>query len=296
MLDPVRSAPAHPLALAAAALIVVNDFVLRVHAPGWVTGKLSDAGWLVVAPVFVAAVASWVGVPGRFARVVGLVVAGGTFTTLQLWPPLGAWFRADHVADAGDLLVLPALLGAVLAWRGTATRPWAASAALPVLAGALLATSYGGGWAGSSPCGDDEEWDPAEPLLVEFNHFDVPLDTDHFVRGFRLTDEDGAEVPFVLARDGTSETRVLLCARDGLRGATSYAWEIGPWGPRTSNELGFVQDAYPTVRFRTWNEDGPPAADAAACAALSSGLDIPERCVLNDMPRADTGDTGDTAR
>jgi len=51
MPDPVRSAPAHPLALAAAALILLNDFVLRGHAPGWLTGKLSDVGWLVVAPV-----------------------------------------------------------------------------------------------------------------------------------------------------------------------------------------------------------------------------------------------------
>lgn len=51
---------------------------------------------------------------------------------------------------------------------------------------------------------------------------------------------------------------------------------------------------YPTVRFRTWDEDGPPAPDPAACAARSSGLNIPERCVLNSIPHPDTGDTGDT--
>ena len=50
---------AHPIVLAAGALVVLNDYVLREVSPGWLTGKLSDAGFLVVAPVFLAAAESF---------------------------------------------------------------------------------------------------------------------------------------------------------------------------------------------------------------------------------------------
>ncbi|MES2642022.1 MAG: hypothetical protein V4850_21235 [Myxococcota bacterium] len=286
----VRSAPAHPLVLGAAALIVVNDFVLRGHAPGWLTGKLSDAGWLVVAPVLVAALASWLGAPGRYARVLGLAIAGVTYTTLQLWAPLGAWFRADHVADAADLLVLPALLGAVLAWRRAAPRTWAAVAALPVLAGALVATSYGVGQDASWPCGERMVWDPTDPLVTQLSSLYIPWDTDTFVRGMRLTDEHGSDIPLIVTG---SSSRVFVCARDGLRGDTDYTWEIGPWDEGSGNEIPFRHAALPTVQFHTVEGDGPPAADAAACAALVPDLEETAfgRC------NGGSGDTGawDTA-
>lgn len=34
----------HPLVLAAALLILINDFVLHRFAPVWLTGKLADVG------------------------------------------------------------------------------------------------------------------------------------------------------------------------------------------------------------------------------------------------------------
>lgn len=292
----VRSAPAHPLVLAAAALIVVNDFVLRGHAPGWLTGKLSDVGWLVVAPVLVAALLARIGASGRVAKAGGLGLAGGFYIVLQVWPPLGAWFHPTHVADLGDLLVLPALLGAAVAWRGARMRSWAAVAALPALGAVLVADDAGFSQPGSVPCGAGMPWDAAVPLTARFASFSVPWDTDGFVRGLRLTDESGTDIPLVVTG---SWSGVSVCARDGLRGDTAYTWKIGPWEGVSSNQLAFRHQALPTVRFRTLPGDGPPAADAAACAALVVDPDTGtfDRCVGGDSRVGETGriwgDTGD---
>ena len=40
----------HPVALAAIAVLVVNDHVLKSAYPGWLTGKLSDIAGLVFFP------------------------------------------------------------------------------------------------------------------------------------------------------------------------------------------------------------------------------------------------------
>jgi hypothetical protein len=46
----------HPLVLAAAALLVLNDWWLKPSAaPGWLTGKLSDLAGLVLAPLVLSA-------------------------------------------------------------------------------------------------------------------------------------------------------------------------------------------------------------------------------------------------
>ena len=45
---------AHPVSLAAVALLLFNDHWLRWHYPSWLTGKLGDFTWLVFAP-FIAA-------------------------------------------------------------------------------------------------------------------------------------------------------------------------------------------------------------------------------------------------
>ncbi|MES2640508.1 MAG: hypothetical protein V4850_13530 [Myxococcota bacterium] len=285
MPDPVRSAPAHPLALAAAALILLNDFGLRGHAPGWLTGKLSDVGWLVVAPVLIAALLARIVGPRR-AKAAAIGLAGGFYIVLQVWAPLGAWFRPDHVADLEDLLVLPALLGALYTWRPDARRAsprWASRLAVPGLAAVLLADDTHLGNAGSAPCREDMEWDAAEPLRFRSNPArEAPVDTDGFARGVHLRDESGAEVPFVLAASGST---ALLCARDGLRGDTDYTWQIGPWTEEQSNERRFQDGGLPTVLFHTLPGDGPPVADAAACAALQTDFrDAYEVC--NDR---DTG-------
>jgi hypothetical protein len=302
------TAAGHPLVLGAAAVIFVNDLVLRVVAPGWLTGKLSDAAFLIVAPVFGAALLALAGVPGTWAR---RAAAFGTvvfYVALQLWPPLGAFFRASHVADVEDLLVLPAMFGAAYAWRRSAVRGatgavahasggthgdpsrYVAALALPLLAGALVATSYGFETEASMPCGEDSTWDPAEALYLRLPAFDEPVDTDLFLRGLRLTDADGAEVALVAARPGGAF--IAVCAREGLRGDTTYTWEIGPWTEESSNELRFVHNALPTVVFHTLAGDGVPVAGPADCAALARRSNL-GACGGGDTGELDSGaDTG----
>ncbi len=114
---------AHPLSLAAAALIVVNDFVLRSVAPSWWTGKLSDAGALVVWPLLFAAGLTLI-FPCRWklagGLALGLTLAG--YMLLKLSPATNAWLvglsgeRLRAVADPSDLLLLPILLLPAWLW------------------------------------------------------------------------------------------------------------------------------------------------------------------------------------
>jgi hypothetical protein len=60
---------AHPLTLFAAALLPLNDFLLRRLWPGWWTGKLGDAAWLFAAPgVFALTLAVMTALAGFFLR------------------------------------------------------------------------------------------------------------------------------------------------------------------------------------------------------------------------------------
>ncbi len=290
------AAAGHPVVLAAAAVIFVNDLVLRVIAPGWVTGKLSDAAFLIVAPVFGAALVALAGVPGRSARRAAAFGTVAFYVALQLWPPLGAFFRASHVADVEDLLVLPAILGAAYAWRRSNARDVegrnAFVAALPLLAGALVATSWDADYVppASMPCGEDSTWDAAEALYLQLQA-DPPVDTDAFLRGLRLRDGDGAEVALIAARAGGGF--VAVCARAGLRADTTYTWEIGPWTGVSSNELAFGHHALPTVVFRTGGGDGLAAPDPETCASLARRSDLGD-CADVDTGGSDTGsDSGE---
>jgi len=132
----------HPVALAAIALLVVNDWVLKPRVvpdswPSLVTGKLSDLAGLVFAPVVLsAAIGLALHVAARLGarldpsltrrRLVACVAATGAgFAAVKLSPALAA-----HVAcalsllgrpavfydDPTDLLALPAL--AVALWIG----------------------------------------------------------------------------------------------------------------------------------------------------------------------------------
>ncbi|MFN7145673.1 MAG: hypothetical protein ACK4YP_17990 [Myxococcota bacterium] len=295
------AAAAHPLVLVAGVVVVVNDHVLRAVSPGWLTGKLSDAGFLVVAPVFVASALAMVGVPGRWARGVGLIGVAALYTTLQLWAPLGAFVRANHVADPEDLLVLPALLGAVYAWRTARRRAVLGAVALPMLAGVLVATSWEELREASWPCGEGMTWDPAHPLLLQFGTHvtGAPRDTDHFLRGLTLTDGDGTEVALV-ATGANTAFGTLVCARHGLRGDTDYTWTIGPWDDVASNETRFHHDGMPTVRFRTLPGEGVAVDGPEGCAALADVLDPADgrECGIGVGAFGDTGggrDTGDSA-
>lgn len=281
---PSRAA-AHPLVLAAAVLIVVNDYGLRAWAPGWASGKLSDAGFLVVAPVWSAAVLTMLGLGARTAKALALGSTAAVYVTLQLWAPLGAFFSARHVADAEDLLVLPALLGAVWVWTRPVRKRLPPAVVLPLLAGALIATTLDIGLATqpvSWPCEATPHWPASVPLGLALH--DTPPDTDDFSRGLRLTDEEGTLVPLVVARLD-DHGLVALCAREGLRADTAYTWEIGPWEEDSNNQADFWHEALPTVSFVASGTDGEPIDDAEDCAA-AAGLttELREAC-----EPADTG-------
>ncbi len=290
----VREAPAHPLALGAAALVVVNDFVLREAVPGWLSGKLSDVGWLVVVPVLLASLLARVGIGDRVATRAALIVTAAFYTALQLWPPLGQFLRPGHVADAGDLLVLPALGLAVLCWRGKARGgAWA----IPLLGATLIADSWAVPPDATAPCNLQPSWPPGEPLRVTlFPGGTYPYTSEAFLAGFRLLDAEGQALPVVVVPDeGDGMFELLVCARDGLQGDSSYTLHLGPWAGTESNQLNFEHPESIELNFTTEAGDGAPAATREACAALATleRTEQMEACLL--ASRGITADTGDTA-
>jgi len=164
----------HPLFLAALAVLVVNDHLLKGAGilPGIVTGKLSDLAGLVVAPVLVAAVLGARSVRGRAAAfaavavpfaaiklsaaaanalVAAAAVVGLRFRIWQdptdllafvaLYP---AWRLASRAANAHDVVKSSS---ALRPQGDTASTPWAAywieRAAFAGAAAACVATSQG---------------------------------------------------------------------------------------------------------------------------------------------------------
>jgi hypothetical protein len=119
----------HPVTVTALALLVINDHLLKSAWPGWVTGKLSDAAGMVLAPPLLAALAGLIAPRSPFRRVAAaaIVTVGCGFTLVKLWGygaelASAAWSLITPSlvrADASDLLALP-FLG--LSWW-TARRP-----------------------------------------------------------------------------------------------------------------------------------------------------------------------------
>ena len=263
----------HPLPWLAAALIAGNDFVLRGVAPGWLTGKLSDVGWLVVVPVLAAAALSGLGVHARRAERAALAATAAFYAVLQLWPPLGAWFSAAHVADVGDLVALPALLLAVVAWRTPGWRlPVPALLAAPVFASVLLADGLTSPSEGRAPCEATPVWPTAAPFRVELDAAYDPQG-DRFRRGLHLVDGEGDELALVVA-DDTWPTAV--CAREGLEPNTTYSLAIGPWDEGSANDAPIDHPGLGTVTFTTDDSAGAPADDSDACFALSEDYELSE--------------------
>ncbi|MBQ1052385.1 hypothetical protein KBX50_28530 [Micromonospora sp. C51] len=148
----------HPVTVAATALLILNDHVLKAAYPGWLTGKLSDAAGLVMAPPLLAVVlvlllAGCGRLPvlrrtGRVARpgpgpgpgvapadllaAVSIFIVGVGFTAVKATPEGAAtasavWSVVNGpsviLADGTDLLTLPALGLAWWTWRSAAARP-----------------------------------------------------------------------------------------------------------------------------------------------------------------------------
>lgn len=92
----------HPLVIGAAAVLVVNDHIIKPHWPGLISGKLSDFVFCFLMPVFlfqcllylVAIGHRILGVAWHRTHVVLLrwaacVAAAVHFALLQLWPDFG---------------------------------------------------------------------------------------------------------------------------------------------------------------------------------------------------------------
>jgi hypothetical protein len=128
-----RLAPelAAPLPLAAIALLVANDHVLKARFPGAVTGKLSDVAGCFVLPLLVSAIAGlatrWTlrarlalgaALTGALMLAMKLSPAGADLVASALaaaWRPLGV--RSGPIAaDPTDLLAVPFALAAF--WYG----------------------------------------------------------------------------------------------------------------------------------------------------------------------------------
>ncbi|WP_174876239.1 hypothetical protein [Acrocarpospora corrugata] len=108
----------HPLTIAAVAVLLLNDHVLKAAWPGAVTGKLSDFAGLVVAPPLLNLVLRrpWVSVlvTGVAFTLVKTTAAGAAFAS-EGWTLV--WGPSQVLADPTDLLALPALYGAWWIWN-----------------------------------------------------------------------------------------------------------------------------------------------------------------------------------
>jgi len=138
--DPRPSGLLHPLALAAIALLIINDHVLKARYPGWLTGKLSDVAGLVFFPLLLRALLAPIARlaprgPRRALRRPALPLARSrlliaciamtalAFAAIKLAAPataaceqiLGAieGVRVTIVRDPTDLLALPFVLAAL---------------------------------------------------------------------------------------------------------------------------------------------------------------------------------------
>lgn len=130
---PVRAALtwlSHPATVAAVAVLLLNDHVLKYAFPGPVTGKLSDVAGLVLTPPVVAVPLALVLPRLRAAYLAGIAVAlvGIAFTVVKASPVAAGYASAawslvrgpsEILADPTDLFALPALGLAWLIWRTT---------------------------------------------------------------------------------------------------------------------------------------------------------------------------------
>ena len=290
----LSAALGHPIFLGALLLLILNDHLFKAlwYGSFW-TGKLSDVAWLVVAPVVLGVVLGWLRVPA--ARWVALATTAAVFTTLQLWPPLGdawvAWMGGAHVADAADLVTLPALGLAYLCWSTAAPemRLWGRRLIGGVSLVALVATSQ---WApppdGRSPCAAEEAWDPARPLAIQWSStdYEVPDSTKLLAEGVGLWDAQGRPVPFTL-RFYSGQALLLICPTQALEPDSTYSWKVGGWPDLGAHSRG-VPYFEKTGRWRfttasesTWTEGCTASSDMAYVES--------EYCVYDTGLNLDTG-------
>jgi len=149
----------HPASLLSIGLLLLNDHVLKVVGPSWLTGKLSDFAGLFFFPFVLAVLLSLLldplrVPPRRIARVAfGLTAAW--FALIKTAPPLNALTTnlasrlvgsaAQIVLDPTDLIALVALWPAWRMWARVESSPgtgWQRWLALGAASLATMATSF----------------------------------------------------------------------------------------------------------------------------------------------------------
>ncbi|MFD4668555.1 hypothetical protein ACFWNN_02410 [Lentzea sp. NPDC058450] len=122
---------AHPLTVGATAVLLLNDHVFKQAWPGLVTGKLSDVAGLVVAPPVLGLLFGLFRA-GQVGAAAATLLTGAGFAWVKLTSTgaevaSAAWSVVNGpsvvLADAGDLIALPALGLAWWAWRLSAVAP-----------------------------------------------------------------------------------------------------------------------------------------------------------------------------
>jgi len=138
------------LAVLAALLLLANALILQPLWPNWLTGKLSDLAWMVLAPLLLAAALAPLGL-SRIVRVLSLGVVGITLIATKIVAPLNTallYWSANFgwplklALEASDLIVLPGLIMAWHIWEQTpqlSASVWARGCATILVSLALLA-------------------------------------------------------------------------------------------------------------------------------------------------------------
>jgi hypothetical protein len=130
---------AHPLAILAAVVLLVNALVLQPLWPSWWTGKIGDLAWLAFVPLLLASALAFLSPslmmpnPARMGFL-AIALTGLGFAAVKTIAPLNTLlnnvaasyfnFPLKLTLDPTDLLALPGLLVAWYVWsRPAALRP-----------------------------------------------------------------------------------------------------------------------------------------------------------------------------
>jgi hypothetical protein len=263
----------HNVSVAAVVLLIVNDHLLRVWFPSWLTGKLGDVAWLIFSPFICASVFAWVVRGRRQERVVGLLsfgFIGAWFVLAKTVPLVNQWtndtlnwllgYHGGVRIDPTDLLALSGLWAGWWVWTRAdnqrhTLRPnvWAVMA-LGVMA--TVATSQGIIQTGLGRlCKEDSE----------VYAFEFPIDEAH---GYRSADGGLTWTPFRGARDVL--VRCDWGEKDRRPTPFQSDWKISDRRRTYRSAQGVIESS--TDDGQTWTEEIDPSRfDTDARGALHVG-------------------------
>ncbi len=140
----------HPIAIAAVALLVVNDHVLKARWPGFVTGKLSDVAGMIFFPLFLFALVALIAraverpeIPSRRVVVACAIATAVVFALVKTWAPATLAFEIGLGGLRWPLAAASALFdGAAIPaiQRAAVVRDVTDLAALPFVVVAIMLT------------------------------------------------------------------------------------------------------------------------------------------------------------